>query len=110
MSAFAGKTCCKKICHSWRFAAGGKPSRVEQNGKFYCGIHDPVRAAEKRAARNAKWDAEWAAKEAGWRKADALKAATASLVEAVRAATEQRESGDDVATAMDALRKAEAMP
>lgn len=35
-----------------------KPAKVERAGKWYCGTHDPVRVAEKRAAQATKWDAE----------------------------------------------------
>jgi hypothetical protein len=112
MTDLTGKTCCHNIstAHGWRFYACGKKAKVEHKGKFYCGIHDPVRATEKIVARNAKWDAETKAKQAAWNKAYALKMATAALVEAVRAATEQRGSWDVVSDKMVELRKAETIP
>ena len=35
-----------------------RPAKVERNGKHYCGTHDPVSVAEKRAKRDAEWRAE----------------------------------------------------
>ena len=31
------------------------PGKVERDGRFYCGHHDPVRIAEKRAKQEIKW-------------------------------------------------------
>lgn len=43
--------------------AGGRTcllrSVVLRDGKGYCKIHDPVAVAASRAARSAKWNAEW---------------------------------------------------
>lgn len=41
----------------------------------YCGQHDPVAVAEKDAARKAKYDAQWAAREAKWARQRAGEAA-----------------------------------
>jgi hypothetical protein len=105
----AGKTCCAPIsmAHGWRFRDCGAAAKVERDGKFYCKRHDPVAIAAKHAARSAKWEAEWKAKREGWARAEAMKVATNALVEAVRAATEQRGSWDAVSEAMDAMRKVE---
>ena len=32
---------------------------IERDGKWYCGIHDPVKIAEKRKRGKEKWDEEW---------------------------------------------------
>lgn len=32
-------------------------AKVERGGHYYCGVHDPVRVAEKRAKRDAGWRA-----------------------------------------------------
>lgn len=40
----------------------GKTAKVERDGKHYCGIHDPVRLAEKRRRNQKAWDAEYEAK------------------------------------------------
>ena len=56
-------TCCDQIRGgkiglrlSWR--ACGKTARIEREGKWYCGIHDPVRRKEKLDATHAKWQEE----------------------------------------------------
>jgi len=40
----------------------GKTAKVERDGKHYCGIHDPVRRAEKQREKREAWDAEYEAK------------------------------------------------
>jgi copper(I)-binding protein len=39
----------------------GAKAKVERDGKHYCGRHDPVRVAEKKAARAAALKVEWEA-------------------------------------------------
>jgi hypothetical protein len=51
-------TCEERVWNGWSLHRCSRRSKVERNGKHYCGIHDPVRVAEKDAARKAKWDAE----------------------------------------------------
>ena len=47
----AADTCCREVYprgDRWSAFHGrpcGKPARVERDGKFYCGIHDPERPA-----------------------------------------------------------------
>jgi len=41
-----------------------KRASIERDGKWYCGIHDPVAKAEKQAARDAKWQTKWEARKA----------------------------------------------
>lgn len=36
-----------------------KTGKIERDGKWYCGTHDPVKRAEKRAAIQAKWQGDW---------------------------------------------------
>lgn len=50
--------------HSWSSTPCCRPAKVEVDGKFYCGIHDPAKTAKRNAIRNAKsrlqslsWDA-----------------------------------------------------
>ena len=69
-SRFAGFGFSRTIC--------SKPAKMEHEGKFYCGIHDPVRIKDKRKAQADKWRAE----------ADALRASRAEA-EAKQAALEQ---------------------
>ena len=51
----------KQRCCNTKWTYGGyrrtctKTAKVERDGKWYCGIHDPVARAEKAAARHANW-------------------------------------------------------
>lgn len=66
---------------------------VEHHGEIveveYCGIHDPVAVKAKRDARDAKWNAEWAAQ----KQAAAEKKRAADLHAAALAAIKQIASG-----------------
>lgn len=42
----------------------GNTAKVERDGRWYCGTHDPVRLREKQAERNAKWEKKWHAQRA----------------------------------------------
>ncbi len=44
--------CCHRKIDGFDFWPCRNRGKVERNGKFYCGVHDPVAVAEKRAARN----------------------------------------------------------
>lgn len=75
-----------KIGSGWNrtYAPCGKPAKVDHDGKRYCGIHDPVKKAKKRADRDAKWDSK-REREHGERQmsnaAPALYAALEALIE-----------------------------
>lgn len=52
--------CQHEVWSEYDFRSCGKPARVERNGRWYCGIHDPEKikareekAREKRRARSA---------------------------------------------------------
>ena len=47
-----------------RFNPCGKSAKVENNGKWYCGIHSPDAVAARRAKSDAKWQANRAAMQA----------------------------------------------
>ena len=49
-------------------------AKVERDGAWYCGIHDPEYVAKKREYQQAKWEAEWNSKNVQWARADGLKA------------------------------------
>ena len=42
-------------CHGY---ACGKPAKVEVDGKWFCGIHNPARIETRRAAQEIKWEAK----------------------------------------------------
>lgn len=44
---------------------------VEHEGKWYCKQHDPKEVARRREAQTKKWNAEWAAKQARWKREEA---------------------------------------
>jgi hypothetical protein len=64
------KTCCTKVYGPGYFRGRccGKTAKIERNGEWYCGTHDPVRVEERRKERreagHARWDAEQAARKA----------------------------------------------
>jgi hypothetical protein len=55
-------TCCGQIpkesgwLRTWKDC--GKTANAERDGKWYCGIHDPVRRKEKNDATYARWREE----------------------------------------------------
>ncbi len=55
---------------------------VTRDGKHYCKIHDPVEAAKRDKARDAKYTAQWARKEKMWARERAAFKALA-LLEAI---------------------------
>lgn len=38
-------------------------AKVERDGKWYCGTHDPVKRKEKQEKRDEKWADQWTVKE-----------------------------------------------
>ena len=63
------KVCCHEYYNSMDIIrAGGllcrKPAKVMHDGKYYCGIHDPVKRAAKQEKRREEWRAAHAAEAA----------------------------------------------
>jgi uncharacterized Zn finger protein (UPF0148 family) len=58
----AYQPCCASVYKPGAFRALGcnKPAKVERDGKWYCGVHDPKRRKQKDDARRAKWNHETA--------------------------------------------------
>lgn len=57
------RTCCGQVAlpgDKWRgrYKPCTHKAKVERDGKWYCGQHDPVAKKEKRDAQLAKWRAE----------------------------------------------------
>lgn len=46
-------------------------AKIYRNGKWYCGIHDPDKIAEKKRLQQEKWDKKWAESEARNRRNEA---------------------------------------
>ena len=79
------ETCCSEMFSmgTWsRPEMCTKPAKVERDGKFYCGIHDPERVD----ARNDKARAKQAAKKAECIRAQRIKDAAPDLAEALKEA------------------------
>ena len=87
MSNAKAEECCAKVFRGYHHYPCVKKGKVQRDGKWYCGTHDPDKVAAREAERQAKWDAELKADEAK-RKAerirDARAAAFPALVEALR--------------------------
>ena len=45
----------------WHSRPCGKPAKVQVDGRWYCGIHDPVKQAERDAEATRKWEVRNAA-------------------------------------------------
>lgn len=46
-----GETCCVPSGTSWHPSRCGRPAKVEVDGEFYCGIHNPIKAEARKAIR-----------------------------------------------------------
>lgn len=75
--------CCAEVWqrHSMRPYCCGAKAKVERDGKFYCGRHDPVASAAKAAARATEFDKEWSERKRKF----ALEGAAADLLSALKA-------------------------
>lgn len=69
-AATAGKKCCKMIMRTFDTYLCEKPAKVVEDGKPYCGVHDP----EKNRKRDAAWAAKWAQQKKAWADRDAQRA------------------------------------
>lgn len=89
------RTCCEQIRipgNKWRSRC--KPcthkAKVERDGKWYCGQHDPVAKKEKQDAKYAKWQAENVVRAARWR----LERAAPEMLALLKEANQARVSDD----------------
>ena len=46
--------CCERVHNNYSVHDCGKPGKIIDDGKVYCGIHNPVRARERNAAHAEK--------------------------------------------------------
>lgn len=80
--------CCQTV-YGDGFARRGYQCRnnakVERNGEHYCGTHDPVRVAEKRAEANRKWREEYDAQGTAHKRSQRLQEARDGVVAASKA-------------------------
>lgn len=63
----APRCCWTKYERGWPSQCAMR-SKVERNGKHYCGRHDPVAIEKKRQAQNEKWEAENVAHKEAYKK------------------------------------------
>ena len=54
-------TCCANIYEKgvWRSHPCGRKAKVERNGMWYCGIHDPVSREKRRERNHEEWKRNW---------------------------------------------------
>lgn len=104
-----GHQCAGKIRlgTSWpRYVPCKRPGKVQSDGKWWCGIHDP----QARQAKQDKRDAEWKAKVEADRKVMRLQFSAPTLLSALKEALpwlEQRGNEDIVVKVKAAIREAE---
>lgn len=60
--------CCASVFGKWSSHNCENKAKMEHEGKWYCGIHDPVRKAEKDRAWREKFDREWGESQEKYRK------------------------------------------
>ncbi len=89
--------CSRRSWTGYDYSSCPHKAKVERNGQWYCGRHDPEAVAAKRKARHAKWDAEWAAKAKGWAIAKAREVIADAAIAYVQ------EDGDGTGKAWDRL-------
>ena len=70
--------CAGKIWNGWNNVNCHRRGKVKRDGEWFCGIHDPVKVKERRAAK----DAKFSAKSAVWRAAERLKNAESAVIKA----------------------------
>jgi len=70
--------CEARVCYdSWGHSHQCyKPAIIQQDGKWYCKIHDPEYIEQKKQERQRKWDAEWSEKQKQWHREEVIKSLT----------------------------------
>jgi hypothetical protein len=61
-----------------------RKGKYEEGGYLWCGTHKPSIVAERKAAREAKWRAEWDAKDAESRRQEAERKLKDAALDAIR--------------------------
>lgn len=80
-------TCCYKIprASGWRtvYEPCTRKGKVEREGKWYCGQHDPVARKERNDKARAEHDARWEAQRKKWTLEQAAPDLYAALTQAI---------------------------
>ena len=63
-------------------------AKVERNGKWYCGTHDPEKRKARETLQRSKWDKEFAERQKRWR----LESAAPDLLAACKVCLQELES------------------
>ncbi len=63
--------CCEKVYRNYHYYPCGKPGKVERDGKWHCGVHDPVRLKAISDKTDAKYKAKSQALDLVWKRSDA---------------------------------------
>jgi hypothetical protein len=100
----------------WAGTRCNKTASLEHEGKHYCKLHHPPTIAAKREAQNAKWRAQWEARDkaaerahAAAKERDRRAALFPELLEALQAA-EKVLYGDELKLVSAAIAKATGVP
>ena len=56
--ALKGRTCERHVPAGFRSWLCGKPAKVIEDGKAFCGVHDPERRRKRDAASTERWNAQ----------------------------------------------------
>lgn len=77
--------CCGSIqSDTYRRVPCSRTGSIERDGKFYCATHDPVAVQARRDKSRAKWEADYAAKQANWARQKIEEQFKAAAIEAIR--------------------------
>jgi len=109
--------CCYRIPVDVGYRSTSKPctraGKVERNGKWYCGQHDPQAKAARRQAQNEKWEADLRARARLHQLQSAAPALMEALelalrdIEAIEAKINRRLASGDAARAALAMARGE---
>ena len=75
------KQCSEKVWDGWHHFPCQRPAKVERDGKWYCGIHDPEYIKAKNQAKEEKWEAENKANEIKWAREVKIKSLVSGLTD-----------------------------
>lgn len=91
--------CCGQIWQNYHYSSCSRNGKVERDGKWYCGTHDPVAVEEKSKKRDAIFEAKWAAENKACRDKEEsrirLQLATRALLQACHRLQEWDEEKPD---------------
>jgi hypothetical protein len=93
MAVQVEEQCEKRVSRGFHSTRCNRKGTLTHEGKRYCKQHYPPNVEARDKKRNAKWDAEWKAKEQGWKRDAAIKQAFPVMLEALEEITAWLEPG-----------------